>query len=421
MEIKESKVYRNFILAVGLIIALGVSAVYLGIAIRSSNLIRAEMLSRARAHFDGIVITRKWNAIHGGVYVEKTPGMPSNPYLVNPDIRSTDGKTYTKKNPALMTREISELLQKNGLFVFHITSLKPLNPGNTPDCFEKQALERFERYREKEYYSEVNEDGRVLFRYMAPLFVEKSCLQCHAAQGYKEGEIRGGISVRFDIDDINKQINANLIAIFLLTVITVSLLIVIIYLFFRQLRVKLAQARALLDKMSKTDLLTEISNRRHLMERFEEELDRSKRSGKNICCVMLDVDHFKAINDAFGHLKGDDVLRELAKILKDSVRPYDVLGRYGGEEFMMILPDTPLDGAVRLAERIRKKVESDLGKNSALAGDKPLTVSLGLTAALADDTNIEAIIKRADAALYRAKAGGRNKVEIAENAESDPA
>jgi hypothetical protein len=300
----------------GMIIAFGVSAIYLGMAIRNNNLVRASILSRAKAHFDGIVVTRKWNAIHGGVYVEKTPGMESNPYLVNPDIRSTDGKIYTKKNPALMTREISELSQKNNLFFFHITSLKPMNPGNAPSTFEKQALELFEKSQEKEFYNDVIKAGRTRFHYMAPLFVEKSCLQCHASQGYKEGDVRGGISVWFDIDYITKQLKLNLLAIFLLTIITASLLITIIYLFFRHLLAKLDEARALLDRMSKTDLLTEISNRRHLMERFTEELERSKRSGTELCCIMLDVDHFKSINDNFGHLKGDDVLRELAKILK---------------------------------------------------------------------------------------------------------
>lgn len=412
MDIKESKAYRNFIIAVGLIIALGVSAIYLGMAIRNNNLIRASILSRAKAHFDGIVVTRKWNAIHGGVYVEKTPGMESNPYLVNPDIRSTDGKIYTKKNPALMTREISELSQKNNLFFFHITSLKPLNPGNAPNTFEKQALELFEKRQEKEFYSDAIKDGRTRFHYMAPLFVEKSCLQCHASQGYKEGDVRGGISVWFDIDYITKQLKLNLLAIFVLTIITAFLLITIIYLLFRQLRAKLDEARALLDRMSKTDLLTEISNRRHLMERFKEELERSKRSGTELCCIMLDVDHFKSINDNFGHLKGDDVLRELAKILKNSVRTYDVLGRYGGEEFMVLLPNTNLEKAAVLAERIRQTMEHNLGTNSGFATDKNITISIGLTDACAGDTNIEPIVKRADEALYKAKEGGRNKVEI---------
>lgn len=412
MEIKESKAYRNFIIAMGLIIALGVSAIYVGMAIRSSSLIREGILLRARSQFDGIVMTRKWNAIHGGVYVEKTPGMQSNRYLVDPDIRSTDGKIYTQKNPALMTREISELSQKEGLFLFHITSLKPLNPGNAPDAFEKQALGFFERSQKKEFYSDVIKDGRISFRYMAPLLVDQSCLKCHAVQGYKVGDIRGGISVWFDINDVTKQLRTNYVAIFLLTVLTIFILILLTYLFFRQFRIKLDEARALLDKMSKTDILTDISNRRHLMERFTEELERSKRSGKDLCCIMLDVDHFKEINDTFGHLKGDDVLRELAKILKDSVRNYDVLGRYGGDEFVVVLPDTNLENAASLAERIRQTVESDLGSKSALANDRSVTISLGLTSACDDDKNIETIIKRADDALYRAKEDGRNRVEI---------
>ncbi len=412
MAIKESKAYRNFIISVGLIIALGVSAIYLGMAIRSSNLIREWILLRAKAQFDGIVMTRKWNALHGGVYVEKTPGMKSNAYLVNPDIRSTDGKIYTKKNPALMTREISELSKKDGLFFFHITSLKPLNPGNTPDTFEKQALELFENSQKKEFYTDEIKDGRIHFRYMAPLFVDMSCLQCHASQGYKVGDVRGGISVWFDIDDVTKKMKANFVAIFLLTVLTISLLIVLIYLMLRQLRIKLDYARDLLDRMSKTDILTEISNRRHLMERFNNELERAKRAGNSLCCIMMDVDHFKAINDTFGHLKGDDVLRELAKILKDSIRTYDVVGRYGGEEFMIILPDTNLENAAKLAERIRQKVESDLGNKSNLSASNSVTISLGLTGMRDDDTSFETIIKRADEALYRAKESGRNRVEI---------
>ncbi len=415
MEIKETKAYRNFIVSVGLIVALGVSAIYLGMAVRSSDLIREGILARARAQFNGIVVTRKWNALHGGVYVEKTPGMQSNPYLVNPDIRSTDGKIYTKKNPALMTREISEVSQKDGLFFFHITSLKPLNPGNAPDDFEKRALELFERTGEREYYGDVVKEGRIRFRYMAPLFVEESCLQCHAAQGYKVGDVRGGISVWFDIDHVSRQLKANIVAMVLLTILTTGLLIVLIYLFFRQLRIKLDEARALLDRMSKTDLLTEISNRRHLAERFQEELERSKRSGNDLCCIMLDVDHFKAINDTHGHVKGDDVLRALAGILKDSVRPYDVLGRYGGEEFMMILPDTHLEDAAKLAERIRHVVESDLGNKSGLPAGAKVTVSLGLSSAVENGatSELEAVVKRADGALYKAKEAGRNRVETA--------
>jgi len=103
--------------------------------------------------FNSLVMTRKRNSQHGGAYVEKTPEMQSNPYLANPDITTKDGGTYTKKNRALMIREIFELAQKEGLFRFWISSLNPINPANRPDAFEESALRSFEEGK-KESFSE---------------------------------------------------------------------------------------------------------------------------------------------------------------------------------------------------------------------------------------------------------------------------
>ena len=97
-----------------------------------------------------------------------------------------------------MTREISEYAENSGDFKFHITSLKPLNPDNIPDPFEKKALKSFENGGREHYY-QADDAGRTIFRYMAPLYVEKACLTCHAKQGYRTGDVRGGISVSFDI------------------------------------------------------------------------------------------------------------------------------------------------------------------------------------------------------------------------------
>ena len=246
---------------------------------------------------------------------------------------------------------------------------------------------------------------------MAPLFVEKSCLQCHAVQGYKEGDVRGGISVWFDVDDATRKLKWNLLVIFALTLITVALLIAVIYIFFRQLRLRLDQARAMLEQMSKTDILTDVANRRHLMERFEEELERSKRMQTPLSCIILDVDHFKAVNDSLGHLKGDDVLKGLAGILKESIRAYDILGRYGGEEFVIVAPDTGSADAAALALRIREKVEINLGRVSSLPENRVVTISLGLACRSQEDQTVETLLNRADKALYRAKVNGRNRLE----------
>src|ERR1035437_8331760 len=128
--------WKQFVINIGLVIVLFISALFGGIYVNSRQAIEKEVKSRAQALFNSIVITREWNARYGGVFVEKTPGMASNPYLLNPDISATNGKTYTLKNPALMTREISEIANSSSSFHFHITSLKPLNPNNAPDSFE---------------------------------------------------------------------------------------------------------------------------------------------------------------------------------------------------------------------------------------------------------------------------------------------
>lgn len=121
---------------------------------------------------------------------------------------------------------------------------------------------------------------------------------------------------------------------------------------------------------------------------------------------MFDIDHFKEINDTYGHLTGDDVLKTLADIVRENLRKIDSLVRWGGEEFMIIAPETDLEGAKILAERIRKKVES-----YKFDKIKTITISLGLALFEKDDTE-NSVIKRADDALYNAKKRGRNRVEI---------
>lgn len=119
--------------------------------------------------------------------------MQSNLYLENPDLKAVDGRMLTLKNPALMTREISELANEGSLFSFHITSLRPLNPSNVPDAFETKALQEFETGSKEHLLIEDKPKGAHL-RYMAPLLVEQSCLSCHAQQGYSVGHRYGPIS-----------------------------------------------------------------------------------------------------------------------------------------------------------------------------------------------------------------------------------
>ncbi|HKW59764.1 MAG TPA: sensor domain-containing diguanylate cyclase [Candidatus Dormibacteraeota bacterium] len=157
-----------------------------------------------------------------------------------------------------------------------------------------------------------------------------------------------------------------------------------------------------------TDELTKLPNRRALAQRFLQETQRARRAHHSIAFLMIDLDHFKQVNDTFGHLNGDAVLAELAQILVTGARESDVCARYGGEEFGLILHETTESGARVLAERIRAKVAA-----ATFPGGLKLTISVGVAAT--DEPNLfTQLIDRADQALYAAKQGGRNQVRVAD-------
>jgi diguanylate cyclase (GGDEF)-like protein len=157
-----------------------------------------------------------------------------------------------------------------------------------------------------------------------------------------------------------------------------------------------------------TDELTKLPNRRALAQRYLQEMHRARRYHKSIAFLMIDLDHFKQVNDSYGHLQGDAVLHELAKILTAGARESDVCARYGGEEFGIILHETTEQGARTLAERIRAKVAA-----ATFPGGVKLTISIGV-AATAEPALFTTLIERADQALYTAKQGGRNQVKVAD-------
>lgn len=407
--LNDSRIFRRFFLIASLVVGLCVSGIFLGLAMRSKALLVDQAVAQARSHFQSIVLTRKWSAQHGGVYVIKRPEMSSNPYLDKPDIETADDRTLTLKNPALMTREISELGGEDKNFSFHITSLRPLNPHNKPDVFEAEALRTFETGVKEAILLEDKPQGARL-RYMAPLWVEESCLACHARQGYSVGQVRGGISVSLGIDNLNKALRHNNMIIAGLSLITVALLLATLWYFFRQMKCRLDESQEMLFRMATIDSLTNVANRVTLMNRFSEGFARQRRNLSQLGCLMIDVDHFKSVNDHYGHPKGDLVLKELVAIILPSLRPYDTFGRYGGEEFLIVLDGVNTELLAKLAERIRNEVQEKLGERTGL--DKLVTISLGGALVSPSDQSIDDVIHRADAALYEAKNRGRNRVVV---------
>jgi diguanylate cyclase (GGDEF)-like protein len=171
----------------------------------------------------------------------------------------------------------------------------------------------------------------------------------------------------------------------------------------RTLELKIANEK--LEYLASIDPLTEIANRRRLDELLEDEFQRAIRYGGELSLILFDIDHFKAVNDTRGHQVGDEVIAGVAMIAKEASRRSDSLGRWGGEEFLIIAPQTSNTGAVFFAEKLRLAIE-----NTTFSEDVSVSASFGVASIRADES-IQQVLKRADVSLYRAKELGRNRVE----------
>jgi diguanylate cyclase (GGDEF)-like protein len=171
-----------------------------------------------------------------------------------------------------------------------------------------------------------------------------------------------------------------------------------------------AELRKDLMHNAMVDELTGVANRRHFFHSAEIEFERFQRYKRSFSVLMLDLDHFKRINDQLGHPAGDKVLRDFARIIGQNKRDIDIFGRLGGEEFALILPETELSGAVDIAVRLRRSCWTIAVSSAA---DLRITVSLGVTQSRTGDMNFDEVLARADEALYRAKKNGRDRLEVA--------
>ena len=205
---EKTRRIRTLLVLVGALFAVGTALSLQG----DFTQVRADRfqlaVSRGRILFRTIVAIRTWNASHGGVYVPVTETIRPNPYLTVPgrDVRTTDGRELTLVNPAYMTRLVGEILTREG-YTVHITSLKTLRPGNAPDEWERAALQKFDNGSVLEY-SLTGPAGKQVFRYMEPLKTEAACLLCHAKQGYKVGDVRGGIGIAFPYEPFEQSIRS---------------------------------------------------------------------------------------------------------------------------------------------------------------------------------------------------------------------
>jgi|TARA_R110001599_G_scaffold203_10_gene781 diguanylate cyclase (GGDEF)-like protein/PAS domain S-box-containing protein len=172
----------------------------------------------------------------------------------------------------------------------------------------------------------------------------------------------------------------------------------------------LEKANRELEKLSRTDMLTQLNNRGYWEECLSQEFSRFQRYQTTCSVVMFDIDHFKRVNDTYGHQAGDEAIREVSRVLRENLRATDIAGRYGGEEFGVILGNTDIEGAIIFCERVRKEVEA-----ITVVHDKQeikFTVSLGISLATNETSDYKSWLEQSDQALYAAKEGGRNQTVV---------
>jgi diguanylate cyclase (GGDEF)-like protein len=371
---------------------------------------------QARVAYEKDITYRQWSADFGGVYVPVTEDTQPNPYLfgiLERDIITLSGRELTLINPAYMTRQIHEMEEERSGVRGHITSVDPLRPENAPDAWELEALMSFESG-EDEISSIEDMGGDEFLRLMRPLTTTQGCLACHAAQGYQVGDIRGGLSVSIPMQplrEVGRRQEMILVGGHSLLWLVGFSGIMVGSQRFKQFELERLQNRKELNELAIRDSLTGSLNRRHFFELAKIELVRAERYRHPIALIMIDIDYFKAVNDFNGHQLGDAVLIEMVRRLTKEKRKIDLIGRYGGDEFMLLLPETGRTEAAKAAERFRRLMAEEgmeLGDHEYL-----VRVSCGVASMeLGEKLTVEELIERSDKALYSAKQSGRNQIRL---------
>ncbi len=173
---------------------------------------------------------------------------------------------------------------------------------------------------------------------------------------------------------------------------------------------KLLAAKILAEQRASQDELTSLNNRRAFFDQGKQLFKQARRYQQHVSVIMIDIDHFKNINDNHGHTVGDSVLKTIARLLQKTIREVDILARIGGEEFAIILPQTAIEEASNLAERIRQRIEAERIQHNTLQIN--ITASFGIAACMAEEDDLEKMLTKADDALYIAKKKGRNQVKV---------
>jgi len=372
-----------------------------------------KLKGEALAHHTQVL--RSWIGNCGGIYVPVNDKVTPHPLLskiAERDIQTPSGKDLTLLNSPAVLRQISSEFERTTGDRIRLTSHEPINPSNLPDEWEKMALDAMERG-EQQISSFVTSGGESVFRLMYPMKAQAGCVHCHLSFIENPKRIVGGLSILVDktpYDQLNNkilhQLRVTYVCIWIMGLLSLACLDV-------------GGARLLrrIEYASTHDGLTKLKTRREIEHLLGFEVERARRYNRPLSVILLDIDHFKLVNDRYGHQAGDEALRVVSKTIKKEVRKIDFVGRYGGEEILVIAPETCLEKSKALAQRLHDAV----GKTPILLDNKEtvsVTVSIGVASFSESQNTIQTLIKEADEALYRAKESGRDQVCYADTSYS---
>jgi len=372
--------------------------------------------SEAETHWNKDAAFRRWATLHGGVYVKPDERTPPNPYLAhlpNRDVSTTDGIQLTLMNPAYMMSQMTREFEKSFGVKGRITGKLQLNPANKPDKWEFEALTRFEQGA-KLVVENTEIDGQPFLRYMKPMFMTTGCVKCHAVLGFKDGDLRGGVSVSIPLAPYFDVAGETINGIWITHGIVWLLAMFSVFLYLRFAKSRQRERIELLRQLEHDavhDSLTCLPNRVLFTDRLESSIKRSKRERNlQFAVCFLDIDRFKNLNDSYGHRVGDKVLIQLAERFKEVIRPADTVARIGGDEFTFLLNDiSGLGEAIVIAERILESMDKPFATE---VSELYLNASIGLCMSNGLYQHGEEMLRDADIALYRAKASGKGRVDV---------
>ena len=425
-----SRKYRNALLW----LLLAFSLVFLGLAWLFSLRSEAYALQEADKQALNVLLTQR--ALHAYVSdVQRTEiyrlqdEKQLDPGYFSPQLMS---RTYIARQVMERLNAERRLLGLTPIY-FKLASDNPRNPINQADAYELKVLQRFNAGQKGEFREVVEDQGTKWLYLAVPVQANSaSCLKCHgqpeiapadllrrygSKAGFYEqvGRKRALISIRVPMSGVLEDGRYQSRIMILMTFLSLTAVYLLIFAFMRRLDLKhriILDQNVALERLSVTDPLTGLLNRAGFLKVLEARMQEAIRYAIPLTLAMVDIDHFKIVNDRHGHAAGDAVLKSFAEVLRSNVRSADVLCRWGGEEFILLLPQQDEAGGVASAEKLRLAVEQ-----ARFPQVDDLTASFGVAAYLSGEAMADWIV-RADRALYAAKDAGRNLVRAAQTAPS---